>query len=229
MSLKISHNLNSSNMKRLVYSLLFLSSLLSLTSCADNLTLGYTPTGVPITLSINNSGIYVSCSGAVATPIGVFSLTAFLPEQYYNKHATYIELINRLDNEKYVIKLENVGETVNWESTNCKITVVNRSYSTIVTVESDKISNFLHEEKGKGAGYKPDFPETPIQYFYLVKTLNSHVNWEINSVADFFGDVIFAILWVFAVALDLLIIMILFILRFLWWVLLLLGYLMGVV
>ena len=215
-------------MKRIVYSLLILSCLLTLTTCSNNLTIGFTPTGIPITLSLNNSGIHISLAGAFTTPVGTFSLAANISEKYYNKHATYIELINRLDNEKTVICLENVGESVRWESKNCKINVENRSYSTVVTVESDEITNFLHKQKGKDAGYKPDFPET-LRYFYFVRLLNSHVNWEINSVADFFGDVIFGILWLLAVVLDLIIISALFVLRFLWWVVLLLGYLIGVV
>lgn len=216
-------------MKRIFYSLLFLSCFLTLTSCSDNLTIGFTPTGIPVTLSLNKSGIHVSLTGAFATPVGTFAIAANISEKYYNKHATYIELINRLDGEKTVICLENVGESVRWESKNCKINVENRYYSTVVTVESDEITNFLHKQKGKKAGYKPDFPETPIRYFYFVRLLNSHVNWEIDSVADFFGDVFFGIIWVFAVILDLMIIVVVFILRFLWWVLLLLGYLIGIV
>ena len=206
-----------------------MSWLLALTSCSDNLTLGFTPTGIPITLSMNSHGFHVSCSGAIITPIGTFSLNYYIPEKNYIHHCTYIELINRLDNEKHIIRLENVGESVRWESSNCKITVENRVYSTVVTVESDKISNFMHEGKGKDAGYKPDFPETPFNYFCLFKLLNSHVNWEINSVADFVGDIIFGIIAFFAIILDLMIIVVLFILRFFWWVLLLLGYLIGIV
>ena len=216
-------------MKHFIYSLLFLSCFLTLTSCSDNLTIGFTPTGLPVTLSMNKGGFHVSGTAALVTPLGTFSLTAYLPETFYNKHVTYIELLNRLDNEKYVIKLENVGESVKWESQNCKISVVNRSYSTVVTVESDKISNFLHKENGKDAGYKPDFPETPIDYFCLFKALNSKVNWEIHSVSNFFGDLFFGIIAIFAIIIDLMLILVLFILRFFWWILLLLGYLVGIV
>lgn len=203
--------------------------LIALTGCSDNLTLGFTPTGIPITLSMNSQGFHVSCSGAIITPIGTVSLNYYIPENNYTQHFTYIELINRLDSEKHIIRLDNIDESVNWESSNCKITVVNRTYSTVVTVESDEISNFMHERKGEDAGYKPDFPNSPLNYFCLFKLLKSHVNWEINSVADLVGDIIFGIIAIFAILLDLLIIVFLFILRFLWWVLLLLGYLIGVV
>ena len=217
-------------MKRLIYSLLFMSCLLTQTGCSNNLILGFSPVNIPITLSLSNHGCHIAFNGSIFTPLGTISITAPIPEHYYNTHVTYVELINRLDNEKCYFCLDNVGDFIKCESSHCTISVHNRSaYSTVVTVESDEITNILHKQKGKDAGFKPDFPDTPIRYFTLVKALNSHVNWEIHSVADFVGDIIFGILWFFACLLDLMIIIILFVLRFFWWVLLLLGYLVGIV
>ena len=219
------------NMKRILYLLIVLLMSMTLTGCSDEgeLALGYTPAGVPITLFISTKGVpSIRFNKRIVTPIGAFNLTTGIPDASIDnmaKHVTYVEIINRLDDEKHVIELFNDGESIEWDTQNSHIRVENRTYSTLVTVESDEITNFLH--KKEGPGYKPDFPETPLPYFWLFKTLKARVNWEIDSVGDFFANVFFYILAAFAIFIDLLIIIIIFILRLVWWMLLLIGYVIG--
>ena len=189
--------------------------------------LGFTPIGSPITLSISGNGIpNISFGKKIFTPIGYWDLSY----NAYNDaiHRTYVEIVNRHEKKKYTFELLDVDEKISWETNKwCKVEITNQSYSTVVTVDSDEISNLLHEKKG--AGYKPHFPSQPFAYFYLIKKINRSVNWEINSVGDFFADIFFAIIWLLAAYLDVIIILISFVVRFLWWILLLIGYLLGII
>ncbi|KGN67509.1 hypothetical protein [Porphyromonas sp. COT-108 OH1349] len=190
--------------------------------------LGFTPTGIPIKLSIDGTGVpKISCgTGIHIIPIGYFEIS-------YNTsanatHRTCVEIINRHEGKKYVFELREVDEKISWETNKwCKVEIRNQSYCTIVTVDSEEISNLLHERKG--AGYKPHFPSQSFAYFYFTKKLVDNVNWEINNVGDFFANILFAIFWCLAVLLDLLVICISFIIRLLWWFLLLIFYLFGFV
>ena len=212
-------------MKRLVYILLSLSFLVSSVSCSDNgnLRIGFTPTGLPITLAIDSNGTpSVSFNGVVSTPIGTFSLDYAIQDVPTHSHFTYVVIVNRHERRKHVIRLVGVGEKVQWDTEKCHIEVENRRYSTLVTIESDEISNLLHAHNGPG--YKPDFPESPVDYFSLFNGLRSQVNWEVDSLGDFVADVLFGFLCFIAIMVDLFVIMILFVFRFLWWLLLLIGY-----
>ncbi len=217
-------------MKRLVYTLLILSFLVSSVSCSDagRLTIGFTPTGLPITLSVDGNGHpNVTFNGVVSTPLGSFSIGYTVSDIPAPVHYTYIEIVNRHVGNKHIIRLTDVGEKVLWDSDKCHVSVENLRYCTVVTVESDEISNLLYAQRGPG--YKPDFPESPVDYFCLFNELRSRVNWEIESVGDFVADLFFGFISFFAIMIDLLIIMVLFVCRFFWWLLLLLGYLIGVV
>ncbi len=220
-------------MKRVLYLIIVMLMSVTLTSCSDKgeMALGYTPTGLPVTLFISTKGVpSIRFNKKIVTPIGSFNLTTGIPDARIDdiaQHVTYVEIINRLDDQKHVIELHDNGESIEWDTKNSHIRVENRTYSTLVTVESDEITNFLHHKEGPG--YKPDFPETPIPYFYVFKTLKSRVNWEVDSVGDFFANVFFYILAGIAIMIDLIIIVALFAIRLVWWLLLLIGYVLGMV
>ena len=215
-------------MKRFFYFFMVLLVSMTSTSCSDDseMELGFTPTGLPITLCINSNGEpNIRFNGKIVTPVGAISLSSNITDgKNVPKHVTYVEIINRIDYVKHVIELVDFDESVEWDTKNSHIKVHNRTYSTIVTVESDEITNFLHKQDGPG--YKPHFPETPYPYFHLVKQFKANVNWEVNSVADFIADVIYIIIGCFAFLIDIVIILVLFIYRSLCWIVLLVKYLL---
>lgn len=228
-------------MKKIVFNLILVIALLVIpTSCSngDSIRIGYTPFNGPITLFLDSDGIpKIEFNGRFDFPIIGTIEVSYSPEQLNhiisnyenispNTHNTYVRLLNKHDNEWIIISLTDIGETVEWECSNSIIKLENQKYCTLVTVESDEISNLLH--KKRGPGFKPDFPETPLSYFCLTKCLLSRVNWGISSIADFFADVFFGFIFLFAAMLDLCIIMILFVFRFIWWGLILIGYLIGI-
>ena len=220
-------------MKRLVFGVFMLSFLVTLPSCSKkhNITLGFTAAHIPITLSIDSYfQPHISFSAGIVTPLGTFFIADTPPE--LNRHVTYVEIINRHENNKYRFRLDGVDESVQWNTKNSHITVTNRSYSTVVTVESDEISNLLHEKNGPG--FKPSFPETPWQYFCLFKALklDSKERWEIRSghvLSDLGGDLFFVIISFLVIIIDLIIIVVVFFFCFLIWIFLLLGNLIGIV
>ena len=210
-------------MKKAVYIALF---ALVLSGCGgkSHYKLGFTPVGLPITLSINNNGIpSIEFNGTIKTPIGSFALSY---DNYINPYRTYIELVSKNDNKKYIFELTEVGEKVSWVTTkSTKSTVEHRAFSTIVTVESEEISEVLHKRQSPKT--KPDFPEQSFSYYYLTKKLTGSVNWEVNNVKDFFADAFYGIVLILCVIVDSVITLCSFVIRFFWWLILLLAYLVG--
>lgn len=208
------------------YYLFLLILIFTCFGCSNlrNFELGFTPTGIPITLAVNGAGEPSIIVGkSICTPIGTFSLAYNAYTSASNSHRTYIELLSKNEDKKYTFELLENGETISWESKKCKTTVENQKYCTIVKVESEEISNLIH--KRKEAGSKPSFPEQSFGYFWLTKKLNHSVNWEIKSVGDFFANIFFGIVWVFCVIFDIVIILFSFVIRIFWWVIKLIGYL----
>lgn len=213
-----------SNLNLCLYAII-LTTLITLgCSTLKNFQLGYTPSGLPITLAISGEGEpNITFGESISTPIGTFSLSYNAYSASAMHHRTYIELLSNNDKKKYVFELLDIGESVKWESEKCTTRVENRKFCTVVTVESEEISNLLH--KPNEAGTKPSFPEQSFAYFWLTKKLNKNVNWEIKSIGDFFADIFFGILWIFCVFIDIIIIIFSFIIRFFWWLIKLIGYL----
>ena len=75
---------------------------------------------------------------------------------------------------------------------------------------------------------KPTFPPMPFPYFYLFNFLKSRINWNIDNVGDIFANLFFCILALFAIVIDFSIIILVFIFRIAWWLVLLVGYLFGI-
>lgn len=211
------------NMKKLI-ALLF---LLPLASCGDgskNFTLGFSPAGLPLTLCISSTGQpSIKFSNSIKLPIGSLSLGDGTVAQ---NHRTYLVLNSRNDGKRYAFELTDLNEKISWETSKYTVnTVENRRFSTVVSVESEEISNLLH--KKEEASSKPRFPEQPFSYFYLTKKLTGAVNWEVHGFSDLIADLLFAILWVVCLIVDLVLMVAFFILRIIWWLILLLGYLFG--
>lgn len=190
-----------------------------------NFTLGFSPAGLPLTLCISSTGQpSIKFSNSIKLPIGSLSLGDGTVAQ---NHRTYVVLNSRNDGKRYAFELTDLNEKITWETSKHTVnTVENRRFSTVVTVESEEISNLLH--KREEAGTKPHFPEQPFSYFGLTKSLTHAVNWEVHSFSDLIADILFAIVWVVCFIVDLILMAVFFLLRVIWWILLLLGYLCGV-
>ncbi len=207
-------------MKKTVFTLFAIILLGLLASCShgDSMRIGFTPLNGPITLFIDSEGPKIEFNGKISSPIGTFELSYSLNDvisnfenSFSSHHNTYIEIINRHENNRVVLSLTDVGESVEWECKNSKIRLENQRYCTLVTVESDEISNLLHKEKGPG--FKPDFPETPLEYFYLSKLTLKKVNWGVSSFADLMAEVFLGTVLFFAALLDVMINIFLFMFR----------------
>jgi hypothetical protein len=208
---------------------LFLISLLYLllTSCSSdkNFKIGITPNGIPITLNINSSGFpTIDFAGSIKLPFLTLSIST---DNYIQPYCTYVELYNRKENRKHVFELAKNNTSIKIDTDGkTEISVIKKKYSTVVIINSEEISNYLY--KGPEPKAKPDFPEHPWQYFAVAKAFNSNIDWNIDSVSDFFADILYGIIWILAVLIDLIIIIISFAIRLIIWIFILLAYAFGI-
>ncbi len=203
--------------------LLFLLLLLQGCSKKNGIVIGYSLPGIPIVLEVSKNGVNISFNNRVFTPIGSFAISMSLKNiiKDFDRHATYIEIYNKKDNNKIVFKLTDIGESleINTEY-KTQIKVINYKYYSRVIINSEEISNFIHIEPEVDP--KPKFPESPIQYFVLCKSV--HVDWSIRNFWDLIQNIIYAIFFIIIFILDLLIIIILFFLRIIWFLLMITWY-----
>lgn len=200
--------------KSLVLCLIIFLSLFT-TSCNKDhgLKIGYTPGingfNIPVTLCLGYGHIYFKYNGInISTPIGSFSIGN---DEYITPHYTYIELINQQTSKKLVFELlKNESKFVAETNGETKIEVTEKRNSTIITISSKEITNYLctqnHDTK-----LKPGFHHVIIPHWLIIKSLN--IDWSINSFGDFITDVFFVILWVICAIIDFYLIVVDIILR----------------
>ena len=127
---------------------------------------------------------------SVNTPIGTFGLYDY---QYLHFHRTYVQLIDEKNGEKLVFELSQraMDQFEANTSGKAKITVEERANSTIVSIQSRSITNYLC--KKRDPQMKPNFPDTIIPHWVILNNFN--VDWGINNFGDFVVDCIFVLLW----------------------------------
>lgn len=191
-------------MKKILFICLIIATLFT-TSCSKDrgLQIGYTPgingINIPITLWLgSNSGLYFEYDAAIInTPIGSFTIGN---DTYISPHHTYIELINQQTCQKLVFELlKNESNFVAKTNGETKIEVSEKRNSTIVTITSKEITNYLCTQN-QSTKIKPGFHHVIIPHWLIIKRLN--VDWSINSFGDFLTDVFFAFLWVLCAIID---------------------------
>lgn len=216
-------------MKSLSYCFLLITCLISFVSCSgDNsgITIGLSPMNLPVTLSLDSKGNpKITFDTKIYTPIGTLTIDKEIPDVNYHQHVTYVELINRHEKIKHIIVLRDIGEQISWDTKKSHIAVKNLQYSTVVTADSDEISNLVNNHRGPD--FKPDFPAHPYRSFAIFRMLYSKINWDVDSISDLFADIICALLLVLAVILDIIIYLILFVWRTIKWFWLIFSYLFG--
>jgi hypothetical protein len=205
--------------KKIVQCALFMLMLILTPGCADQpeFEIGIAPNGLPIVLTISSEGVAIKYNGKIHLPFVTVSIGYPVWKSIPNRvrHATYIEVLNRKDGNKLVYKLTDIGEqfrvNTKYES---QVTVTNRQYATLVTVDAEEISDFLHI--APTVTPKPGFPSSPIPYFALTQLIN--VDWSVNDAWDILQDILFGVLYAILFILDVIIIVIIFVLRLLWFI-----------
>lgn len=210
-------------MKRVFIAFCLLSILLSGCSSDKEYVIGYTPGylghNLPVTLLIGENGISLHYDGiSVNTPIGTFSIDDY---SYLNFHRTYVQLINEKNNTKEVFELNRRFDRFEANTQGkTKVVVEEKANSTVVTIKSRTITNYLYREKK--AGLKPEFPDVIIPHWIILKAYN--IDWSVNNFWDLIQDLIFAIIWLIFACVDLALVILDLLLRFIGFIFIVLWY-----
>lgn len=196
-------------------------------SCSEgkHICIGYSPgldgIELPVTIWFNPEGrISVEFEGMnIPTPIGTF----YLQDETFvmqNPHKTYIVLINEQEGKKSVFGLDK-NMTFHAESHGTtEVDVEEKGASTIITLKSREITNYLCSKEVPRA--KPDFPDVIIPHWFLINLLN--VDWSVQNFWDLIQDIIFGFIWAFCALFDLMCIVIDILIRFLFFIFIVLWY-----
>lgn len=220
-------------MKRLFF-ITFIALLLSGCSDESEIVVGYTPgyggQNLPITLLFGKDGFSFRIDGlSINTPIGTFSITdySFLNT---NKHTTFVQLIDEKDNIKKVFDLGQNGffQAETQGETTITIEDIGDRASTVVSIRSQEITNYIHKQnndnQGEYADSKPSFPDVIIPHWCIIKKYNEGIDWSIHNFWDFFSDIFLGIIWLFVVCLDLFLIILDISMRFIAFIFILIWY-----